>query len=152
MSLFRYTWLVILDRVWPGDHHAPQDCFIIDRMTPSPVTPAANERKKATTSNSPAKRTRSQSVGGKQSLLEQKCAPTRPTKTQLTKCPCLMSNEKQWKIKCCYCRQVWHTSCCNLVAKTLTGKTLIELEQNWACPWCYVAPFLRPLNHPSLQS
>ena len=140
-------------------------------MTPPTSTPGAGEKRKEKrdksagassspnldlSSKSPRVRLRSNSLGSKlsqqQAQQEQNCTPTIPTKTQLAKCPCLKSNEKHWKIKCSNCKQVWHTACCNLVAKSLTEKILDELEKDWSCPWCFVAPFLRPLNHPSTKN
>ena len=105
---------------------------------------------------SPQRRLRSLSVGSKLGQQQQaqvlNTTNSIPKKTQLAKCPCLISNEKSWKIKCCQCKQVWHTACSNLNSKTLTDKILAELEKDWACPWCFVAPFLRPSNHPSVQN
>ena len=99
---------------------------------------------------SPGKRDRlrSNSLGAKQAEVK---PPVRPTRTQLAKCPCTTSNERSWKIKCSCCKQVWHASCCNLVAKGIDDKLITDLEKQWACPWCYVAPFLRPVSHPSTQ-
>ena len=136
-------------------------------MTPPTTTPNARDKKKPNSAPSspnvdvsvPSRHQnlRSSSMGGKtpQQQLQQhdtKPAPMRPIKTLLSKCPCQASNEKSWRIKCSCCRQVWHTSCCHLVAKTLTEKVVIELEKEWICPWCFVPPFLRPANHPSIQN
>lgn len=109
-----------------------------------------------TVTDSPhAKRLRSQSVGsvlGQQRGNDSKSTANPSKRTQLSKCPCLSSNEKSWKIKCSQCKQVWHTVCCNLSAKSINEKIILELEKDWSCPWCFVAPFLRPPNHPSIQN
>ena len=105
---------------------------------------------KLNTTLSPGKRDRlrSTSLGNKQPEVK---PPVRPTRTQLAKCPCMASNERSWKIKCSFCKQAWHTTCCNLVAKGIDDKVIADMEKQWACPWCYVAPFLRPVSHPSTQ-
>ena len=71
------------------------------------------------------------------------------TKAQLSQCPCQKSDLNSYKIKCCQCKQQWHTPCANISSKSLPDKCVIEMEKCWTCPWCYVCPFMRPIKHPS---
>ena len=74
--------------------------------------------------------------------------PTKSSKITLSKCPCMKSNEASWKLKCHSCKQIWHTSCANLKAKTIPETVILNLEKSWACPWCFITPHVRPAGHP----
>ena len=78
--------------------------------------------------------------------------PVKPTRVQLSKCPCLKSNETSWKVKCSSCKQTWHTTCANLKARTIPESLIVSLEKSWMCPWCYSTPHIRPSGHPSIKN
>ena len=95
-------------------------------------------------------RVRSNSVGSAANSIATAAEKAKWSKV-LGKCPCQKSDNDSFKIQCVQCRQKWHMPCANMSSKSISEKTIEEMEKTWACPWCYISPLIRPAGHPSLK-
>ena len=69
-------------------------------------------------------------------------------------CPCGKSSAgKDWNLKCCSCKQVWHTSCANLKGANDLSKPQVDtIMVHWQCPWCFQCPFSPPESHITVKN
>lgn len=80
-------------------------------------------------------RVRSNSVGSAANSIATAAEKAKWTKV-LAKCPCQKSDNDSFKIKCVQCKQKWHMPCANMSSKSISEKSIEEMEKSWACPWC----------------
>jgi hypothetical protein len=74
---------------------------------------------------------------------------TGPRKTSKEHCPCnTHSPNNDWSLQCYKCKQMWHTSCCNLPGLWPESSLNSLTSCGWKCPWCYNCIHPRPKCHP----
>lgn len=128
-----------------GSRHSPRNLAPNIQKKPADRTPLGRKDRKPT-ETSPTKfltSTPKQSPASETSSQDSSHFNVKPNKKA---CPCQTSNKDSWKINCTNCKQVWHTTCCNLLNKDFSEKMLNSFK-TWLCPWCYTCPHPRPKTH-----